>query len=143
MEYADYYQDALSEPMKWFPLDTDFMNDPKVLKLSAMGGWQAVGRYVALIACLARADGRRYDLSEPMGWRFLSAAMVCGGEVMDTEELHEFITTLYDLRLIDREMWDESRKVSMPRLCREAENMARKTAANMVRTAKATAARSK
>ena len=143
MEYGDYYQEALSESMKWFPMDSDFMDDQKVRKLGVLGGWQAVGRYVALIACLARADGRCYDLSEPMGWKFLAAAMICGGEIMGEDELREFIGMLYDLKLIDRDMWDESRKVSMARLCMEAENMARRTAANRMRTAKASAARAK
>ena len=125
MEYAEYYQEALSEPMKWFRLDSDFMRDPKVRRLGVLGGWCAIGRYVALIACLSEADGRCYDLSEPMGWRFLSASMVCGSDAVSEDDLRAFVQTLYDLNLIDREMWDESRKVAMPRLCRESEKMAK------------------
>ncbi len=128
MEYGDYYQEALSERMKWFPMDSDFMRDQKIRRLGVIGGWAAIGRYVALVACLAESDGRCYDLSDVHGWRFLSADMVCGGESMGEDELQAFVTTLYDLKLIDREMWDESRKVAMPRLAKEAEKMAKDVA---------------
>ena len=129
MEYSDFYQDALAEPMKWFRMDTDFMRDQKVRRLAVLGGWVAIGRYVALIALLAEADGHCYDLSDDHGWRFLAADMSCGGEPMGDGELREFVQTLYDLELIDREMWDESRKVAMGRLMREVENMAKDVAA--------------
>ena len=128
MEYSDYYQDALAEPMKWFRMDADFMRDKKVRGLAVLGGWAAIGRYVALIALLAEADGHCYDLSDDHGWRFLCADMSCGGEAMGEDELREFVQTLYDLKLIDREMWDESRKVAMNRLMREVENMAKDVA---------------
>lgn len=124
MEYAEYYQDALSEPMKWFHLDADFMRDEKVRRLGVLGGWQAIGRYVALIACLAGHDGHIYDLSDECGWSFLAADMVCGSDVMGRDELEAFVSTLYSLRLIDRELWDESRKLTSCRLMREAENYA-------------------
>jgi hypothetical protein len=128
VEYSDYYQDALAEPMKWFRMDADFMRDKKVRGLAVLGGWAAIGRYVALIALLAEADGHTYDLSDDHGWRFLCADMSCGGGAMGEEELREFVQTLYDLKLIDREMWDESRKVAMNRLMREVENMAKDVA---------------
>jgi hypothetical protein len=143
VEYSDYYQEALSEPMKWFRLDADFMRDPKVRMLGVLGGWQAVGRYVALIACLAEADGRNYDLSDEYGWKFLAASMVCGGEVMAVDELERFVQTLYDLKLIDREMWDESRKVAMPRLMAEAEKMAKDVAMARAKADRMVAARKK
>jgi len=115
--------------MKWFRMDTDFMRDQKVRRLAVLGGWTAIGRYVALIALLAEADGHSYDLSDDHGWRFLAADMSCGGEPMGEGELREFVQTLYDLKLIDRDMWDESRKVAMNRLMREVENMAKDVAA--------------
>lgn len=129
MEYSEFYQDALAEPMKWFRMDTDFMRDTKVRRLAVLGGWQAIGRYVALIACLADSDGHTYDLADDHGWRFLAADMSCGGESMPLDELRALIATLYDLKLIDREMWDESSKVAMPRLMREVEIMAKDVAA--------------
>lgn len=129
MEYSEFYQDALAEPMKWFRMDTDFMRDAKVRRLAVLGGWQAIGRYVALIACLADSDGHAYDLADDHGWRFLAADMSCGGEAMPLDELRGFVSTLYDLKLIDREMWDESSKVAMPRLMREVEIMAKDVAA--------------
>ncbi len=129
MEYSEFYQDALAEPMKWFRMDADFMRDRKIRKLSVLGGWQAIGRYVALIACLAEADGHTYDLADDHGWMFLAADMSCGGTAMEMDELRGFVSMLYDLKLIDREMWDESSKVAMPRLMREVENMAKETAA--------------
>ena len=129
MEYSDYYQEALAEPMKWFRMDADFMRDKKVRELAVLGGWVAIGRYVALVALLAEADGHTYDLSDDHGWRFLAADMSCGGEAMGEDDLRGFIQMLYDLKLIDREMWDESRKVAMSRLMREVENMAKDVAA--------------
>lgn len=129
MEYSDYYQEALAEPMKWFRMDADFMRDKKVRELAVLGGWVAIGRYVALVALLAEADGHTYDLSDDHGWRFLAADMSCGGEAMGEDDLRGFIQMLYDLKLIDREMWDESRKVAMGRLMREVENMAKDVAA--------------
>lgn len=129
MEYSEFYQDALAEPMKWFRMDSDFMRDKKVRRLSVLGGWPAIGQYIALIACLAEADGHTCDLSDDHGWRFLAADMSCGGDSMPIDELQGFVSMLYDLKLIDRGMWDESRKVAMPRLMREVESMAKDVAA--------------
>lgn len=144
MDFSDYYQEALSEPMKWVRLDTDFLNDPKVQRLAVVGGgWEAVGKYVGLITRLGIADGRSYDLSDELGWRFLAAAMVCGGTIMDGDELRGFVSTLYDLKLIDRDMWDESRKLAMPRLMREAEKMAKDVAMARAKADKMVAARQK
>ena len=54
-----------------------------------------------------------------------------------------WIRTLYDLKLIDRDMWDESRKLAMPRLMREAEKMAKDVAMARAKADKMVAARQK
>ena len=144
MDFSDYYQEALSEPMKWVRLDTDVHTPPNVPRHADEGGGrEAVGKYVGLITRLGIADGRSYDLSDELGWRFLAAAMVCGGTIMDGDELRGFISTLYDLKLIDRDMWDESRKVAMPRLMRESEKMAKDVAMARAKADKMVAARQK
>ena len=128
MDYSKEYGDALGERMLWLKLDTDFMHDFKVRRFSASADWKEryarIGLYVATIALMASNDGHIYDLSDECGWSFLAADMVCGSDVMGRDELEAFVSTLYSLRLIDRELWDESRKLTSCRLMREAENYA-------------------
>lgn len=120
MDYGEHYQNALNGPMQWVRLDSDFMLDTKVRRLAAVGGWQYVGLYVALVACLARADGHLYDMADGYGWAFLRADLCTGGCSITDEELRAFVGTLADMDLIDRDMWEESGKLAIRRLMREA-----------------------
>jgi hypothetical protein len=119
--YPEQYAIALSEPMEWLRLDTDFMRDNKIRRLSVIGGWEAVGKYVAFICCLATCDGHIYDVSTDLGWRFLCADMSNVGCEMGEAEAHEFVSVLASLSLIDGKLFAESKKVASERLLREAE----------------------
>lgn len=129
MEYSEFYQDALSEPMKWIHLDTDFMRDFKVRRLAVIGGWAYIGKYAALIACLGEAKGHVYDVGDDHGWEFLAADLSCGGCSCSVDDARAFVQTLYSVGLIDREMWDESKKIASERLMRDVEKAARDVAA--------------
>ena len=126
--YSEAYVKALGEPMDWIRLDTDFMRDNKIRRLSVLGGWAAVGKYVAFIACLATCDSHIYDLSTEMGWRFFEADMTTVGCEMGDGEAHEFIEALASLGLIDMSLWLESKKVASERMLHEVEFYAKRVA---------------
>lgn len=134
MDYQDYYGEALGEPMRWFRLDSDFMRDMKVRRLCHAGGYAYVGMYVALIACLAEADGHMYDMRTG-GWDFLRADMSTGGCTVEPDELERFVRTLVDLGLADSELWGESEKLTSKRLIKEAEENARNLASSRAKIA--------
>ena len=129
MEYSDYYHEALAEPMKWIHLDTDFMRDFKVRRLAVVGGWEYVGKYAALIACLGEAKGHVYDVGDEHGWEFLAADLSCGGGSCPVSDAKAFVRARYDVGLIDRAMWDESGKIASERLMRDVEKAARDVSA--------------
>lgn len=130
MEYSDYYQEALAEPMRWYRMDSDWMRDVKVRRLTRAGGWAYAGMYQALVACLAYADGHIYDLADDAGWEFLLADMNAGGCKTSVDDLREFVAMVVSVGLADKEMWAESRKLTSKRLVREAEENARRVADN-------------
>lgn len=127
MDYQDYYSEALTEPMRWFRMDSDFMRDFKIRRLVSEGGYKYAGMYVALIACLAEADGHMYDMDSG-GWDFLRADMSTGGCEVSEDELKRFVNILASLGLADKELWSESRKLTSKRLLREAEENAKNVA---------------
>lgn len=123
--YSEEYIKALSQPMEWLRLDTDIMRDNKIRRLSVLGGWEAFGKYIALICCLATCDSHLYDLSTDIGWKFFAADMTTVGCEMSVEDAHEFVSTLASLDLIDRSLWTESKKLASDRLLREADTYAK------------------
>lgn len=128
MDYSEHYAKALGEPMKWFRLDADFMHDFKIRQLRAHGGYEAIGRYVALMSHLARTDGHIYDLSTPLGASFLAEDMG-----LSEAEVTSFATILASLGLIDSELWSESKKVCSKRLASEAMENAKSVARSRVK----------
>ena len=54
MDYEEYYADALNERMAWLKLDTDFMHDFKVRRMSASADWREryarIGLYITRFA---------------------------------------------------------------------------------------------
>lgn len=127
--YSGFYEEALSSPMPWFPMDSDFMRDGKIRRLAVFGGWRYVGMYVALIACLASTDNHMYDLSDEYGWLFLRSDMSVVGCQLEEDELREFIGVLLKLGLLDVSMWDESSKLTCERMIRNAHEYAQSVAA--------------
>lgn len=127
-DYAAFYDEALSEPMPWFHMDTDFMDDSKVVRLAYEGGYRYVGMYVALMALLYRRDTHLVDVSDEFGWLYLQDRLSIVGHPIARDEMERFVTVLASLGLVDRELYAESRKVASDRVIREVENYA-KTAA--------------
>lgn len=128
MDYSEYYADALNERMAWLKLDTDFMHDFKVRRLSAstdpMTRYAWMGMYVALIANMGAIDGHIYDLSDDLGWEFLASDMG-----IDVELAHELVSKCLAVGLFDHGMWAESRKLASRRLLKEADETAQNRAA--------------
>lgn len=136
--YQTYYQEALREPMPWFPLDSDFMRDVKVRRLALYGGWAYIGMWAAFMACLAGiADGHIYDVSDDFGWDCLRSDMAVVGCELSDDDLREFIGVLLKLELLDNSMYDESTKLCSDRMMRNAENYADRRAGGKAKTYKA------
>ena len=126
--YKEYYMDAMTNPMPWFQMDSDFMRDTKIRKLAIYGGYDYIGKYVAFIACLAACDNHIYDVSDEIGWRFLLSDMSVVGCEFDEDDLKEFVGVLLKLQLIDAELYDESMKIASPRMLRNVEDYAKSVA---------------
>ena len=127
MEFQEAYLDALNEPVKWVRMDADMLRDFKIRKLMRAGGWEYLGLYLALVLCLAQADGHIYDMRDG-GWDYLQADMSNGGCPIDREGLEAFVNILASVGLADGELWAESRKLTSKRLIREVEEGARSAA---------------
>lgn len=140
MDYEEYYADALNERMAWLKLDTDFMHDFKVRRMSASADWREryarIGLYITTIALMASNDGHIYDLSDSLGWQFLASDL--GLSVEDTKE---FVMSALSVGLFDRELWGESKKLASVRLLKEADETAQNKASARVKTASARAAK--
>lgn len=132
-EYSEYYAAALSEPLAWFHLDSDFLDDPKIMRLGYDYGWPYIGLYVGLMARLAAEDGHIFDVSGEFGWMVLQSRLSLVGKPIDLGALKEFVGILAELGLIDRDLYGESGKVASERMMREVENCAAKTASNRAR----------
>lgn len=134
--YKDFYTEAMSSPMPWFQMDSDFLRDTKVRKLAVVGGWEYIGMYVALVACLAATDNHIYDLSDDMGWAFLRSDMSVVGCDLTDDSLKEFVGVLLKLNLLDNELWDESGKMASERMLRNADDYAQSVAAGKAKAFK-------
>lgn len=132
MDYSQYYSDALNERMAWMKLDTDFMHDFKVRRLSASADpverYAAIGMYVSLIANMAAIDGHIYDLSDELGWQFIAADMG-----LDVDTAKGFVSKAVSVGLFDAQLWEESRKLASTRLLKEADETAQNKAAARVK----------
>lgn len=142
MDYSDYYDAALSEPLMWVRMDADMLRDFKVRKLMRAGGWKYLGMYIAVIMGLAQADGHVYDMNDG-GWDYLMADMSNGGCEVERGELERFVQLLASIGLADRGMWAESRKLTSDRLVREVEENARSAARRRMKVDAMNSARAK
>lgn len=127
--YKDYYTEAVTSPMPWFQMDSDFVRDTKIRKLAVYGGYDCIGKYIAFIACLAACDNHIYDVSDEMGWKFLLSDMSVVGCKFDEDDLKEFVGVLLKLGLVDSDLYDESMKLASPRMLRNVEDYAKSVAA--------------
>lgn len=142
MDYADYYQNALSEPMMWVRMDADMLRDMKVRKLMRLGGFAYLGMYTALIMGLAQCDGHMYDMKDG-GWDYLRADLSNGGCIVEPDELERFVSALVSVGLVDSELWMESEKLTSKRLIKEVERNAQSAAKSKMKLDAMNAARSK
>lgn len=129
-EYAKEYQAALVEPMQWFHLDSDFLDDPKIMRLGCEYGWPYIGLYVGLMSRLYTQESHIIDVSTDYGWLVLQHRMSLIGNSIGIDSLKSIVDTLAELGLIDSDMYSESGKIASDRVFREAENYAEKTAKN-------------
>lgn len=132
MEYQDYYDEALLEPLEWVRMDTDMLRDFKVRRLMGIGGFAYLGMYIAAIMALSQADGHVYDMGNG-GWDYLRHDMGNGGCEVDEDELRDFVGALVECGLVDVGMWRESQKITMRRLIKEAEEGAKSRAKTRAR----------
>lgn len=129
-EYARHYAEALTEPMQWFHLDADFLDDPKVMRLGCDFGWPYIGLYVGLMSRLYTQQNHIIDVSTDYGWMVLQHRLSLVGRPLDADTLKSIVDTFAELGLIDSELYTESGKIASDRVFREAENYAEKTARN-------------
>lgn len=139
--YDEFYQEALGERMLWLKIDTDMMRDPKVRRLQAhakslemdemtVRKYALSGMYVAAILHMAEMEDHAYDLSDSVGWSFFADDMG-----MSEEDAMTFVTLALGTGLFDREMFEESAKLSSERLAREADETARSKASARAKAA--------
>lgn len=127
-DYAAFYQQALSETLPWFKLDSDFMGDPKMERLGYLGGYPAIGMYVALMALLYRNELHIIDVSDEFGWQYLQGKLSLVGHRLELEDLKGFVGTLAQLGLVDADLYAESQKIASNRVLREVEFFAAQAA---------------
>lgn len=124
MTYDDFLSECLEEPLKYVVHDTDARLSDELRRGTATGGFDFLGKFWTFVECIAAKRGHYYDVSDDVGWSFLRLDMCSGGGEMTVDECKEFVGRLYDLGLIERSEFDESKLVSSRRVMRTAESNA-------------------
>ena len=124
MTYEDFLSECLEEPLKYVVHDTDARLSDELRRGTATGGFDFLGKFWTFVECIAAKRGHYYDVSDDVGWSFLRLDMCSGGGEMTVDECKEFVGRLYDLGLIERSEFDESKLVSSRRVMRTAESNA-------------------
>lgn len=122
--YEDFLSECLEEPLKYVVHDTDARLSDELRRGTATGGFDFLGKFWTFVECIAAKRGHYYDVSDDVGWSFLRLDMCSGGGEMTVDECKEFVGRLYDLGLIERSEFDESKLVSSRRVMRTAESNA-------------------
>ena len=115
--------EEVRKPMAYFFHDANARHDPKLELLRDEHGWDALGRWWALVEMLAEADGHLVEVTRPQQWRRLANAL----EFDSVADAEQFVGWLEECGLVDREAL-ASGHVMSPRLFRNAERMAENTA---------------
>ena len=117
--YQEFYDAAISEPIKYLKHDTNSHEDDKLYRLVSMHGMSYYGMYWVLSENVAKRKGHYYDVSDEVGWRKLARDMSCLCDV-SVEQCKRFVDALYELELIIPEQYDELQRVTIMRIMRDA-----------------------
>lgn len=115
--------EEVRKPMAYFFHDSNARHDPKLELLRDEHGWDALGRWWALVEMLAEADGHLVEVTRPQQWRRLANSL----ELESVDDAKQFVAWLEECGLVDHEAL-ASGHVMSPRLFRNAERMAENTA---------------
>lgn len=115
--------EEVRKPMEYFFHDVNASSDAKLELLRDCCGWEAVGRWWALVEMLSKAEGHIIDVSRPQQWRRLSNAL----EFDDTRDCEEFVGRLVSCKLLDEDALANDHVMSA-RVIRNAERMAESAA---------------
>lgn len=133
--YEELYQQALGEPMKYIRHDTNAHEDTALLSLCLENGHAAYGLYWLLVESITAREQHFYDLSTDVGLFSFRRDLSALGEV-DENQCIEFADALAGKGLIDKAVWEESRRVVIDRVLRDAETYAKGIASRKIGAAK-------
>lgn len=122
-KWREYYDAALTAPLKWFHHDVTASDDPDLCQLRDAHGMEALGRWWVLVELIASARGHALDVSTPQAWARLAGKLEFYGPDA-VEECRAFVGALYDLDLINRESFEEFGRIRSRRIDRTAEQAA-------------------
>lgn len=117
--YDEFLERAMSDPIKFIKHDTRAHDDEALYRLANRHGMSFYGWYWLLVELLTGRKHHYYDVSDDAGWRRLSRDMSCICD-MGVDECRSFITDLYGADLINREQYDEMRRVTITRILVDA-----------------------
>jgi hypothetical protein len=117
--YDEFFDAAMSEPIKYLKHDTNSHEDDKLYRLVSMHGMSYYGMYWVLSENVAKRKGHYYDVSDEVGWKKLARDMSCLCDVT-VDQCKRFVGALYDLGLIIPEQYDELHRVAIMRIMRDA-----------------------
>ena len=132
-QYHAFEQEALLEPMEYFPHDNNAHLDDAmrlvVTSCDSPSEGLAMGyKYWCLMELLTARKGHLYDVSTDQGWRFLSIDMSTCGVVVDVDQCKELVSLLLAAGLLSRAAYDEAHHVLSERVCHNAAQYAKRTA---------------
>ena len=127
--YERFLEEAQREPIKYLKHDTSAHDDVALARMVAERGLAYLGLYWILAEHLGDRKDHDYPVADELGWRFLAHDLGCMCDVT-IDDAKQFVATLYQYGLIDREYYDELHKVSIKRIRMDAidyaEGVARK-----------------
>lgn len=125
--WHELQSEELGRPIGWFKHDSDSHADPKMaLLLVEPDGYALYGLFWILVERLAAREGHSYRLETDADWTVLARDLLMyPGDPAAMEQLHRFIDRCLELGLIDRELYEETGKVSSARLWRNCEQVSR------------------
>lgn len=126
--YDGFLEECMLEPLSYFFHDCDARLSDELRRGTALGGFEWLGRWWTFVECISSKKGHMYDVSDEIGWKFFRLDMVSGGGEMSVDDCKEFVGELYELKLINREVFDESKRIISDRVMRNAEKSAEATA---------------
>lgn len=127
-KWREYYDAALGEPLRWLQHDAAAHDDAALCELRDVHGMEAFGRWWLLCEKLAGRKGHAYDVSTSHGWARLARDLEFGMDADGIAKCSEFIGELWRLDLINRESFQEFKRVRNSRIDRTADKAAQDAA---------------